>query len=132
MYWIAQAAQRSGLSIDTLRYYERIDLLDPPARDTGGRRVYSDSDLAWLEFLTKLRLTGMPIRMMREYTQLRREGEISAVRRRAILVEQRQSVLGRIAELQSCLDLLDHKIVNYDRICGDAISGEQTREELSA
>ena len=48
-YAIAEAAHRSGLSIDTLRYYERIELIDPPARDSGGRRVYKEEDLAWLE-----------------------------------------------------------------------------------
>ena len=116
-YSIAEAARRSGLSIDTLRYYERIKLVDPPARDGAGRRVYSNDDLTWLEFLTKLRLTGMPIKMMREYAQLGRRGDAGAGRRRGILVEQRESVRARIAELQSCLDLLDYKIDNYDRVC---------------
>jgi len=116
-YSIAEAARRSGLSIDTLRYYERIKLVDPPARDAAGRRAYSDEDLGWLEFLTKLRLTGMPIKMMREYAQLRRHGDAAAPRRRGILVEQRESVRARIAELQSCLDVLDYKIDNYDRVC---------------
>ncbi|HJQ45896.1 MAG TPA: MerR family transcriptional regulator [Amycolatopsis sp.] len=118
-YSIAEAARRSGLSIDTLRYYERIKLVDPPARDAAGRRAYSDDDLGWLGFLTKLRLTGMPIKMMREYAQLRRRGDAAAGRRQAILVEQRESVRARIAELQSCLDILDYKIDNYDRICHD-------------
>lgn len=113
---IAEAARRSGLSIDTLRYYERIKLLEAPARDTAGRRVYSDDDLAWLGFLTKLRTTGMPIRMMREYASLRRHGVASAGRRKAILVEQRRAVRERIAELQGCLEVLDYKIDNYDQI----------------
>lgn len=115
-YSIAQAAARSGLSIDTLRYYERIGLVEPPARDSGGRRNYSDSDLAWLEFLTRLRTTGMPIRMMREYAQLRHRGGGTESRRRQILVEHRAGVRERIAELQFCLDVLDHKIANYECI----------------
>ncbi|TCO65559.1 MerR family transcriptional regulator [Actinocrispum wychmicini] len=110
-YAIAQAAERSGLSIDTLRYYERIGLVEPPARDSGGRRSYSDEDLSWLEFLTKLRTTGMPIRMMREYAQLRGPGV--EAKRRQILVEHRADVLSRIAELQSCLDTLNYKIDSY-------------------
>lgn len=114
-YAIAEAAHRSGLSIDTLRYYERIELIDPPARDSGGRRAYSDDDLAWLEFLTKLRTTGMPIRMMREYAKLRHQGVSSAGRRKQILVEQRTEVLSRIAELNSCLEVLNYKISNYER-----------------
>lgn len=115
-YSIAQAAARSGLSIDTLRYYERIGLVEPPARDSGGRRDYSDADLAWLEFLTRLRTTGMPIRMMREYAQLRHRGPGNETRRRQILVEHRTDVRQRIAELQFCLEVLDHKITNYERI----------------
>ena len=111
---IAQAAAYSGLSIDTLRYYERIGLVDPPARDSGGRRTYSDADLEWLVFLTKLRTTGMPIKMMREYAQLRMRGVGTQARRRQILVEQRKDVLDRITELQGCLDALNYKINVYD------------------
>jgi DNA-binding transcriptional MerR regulator len=113
-YSIAQAAARSGLSIDTLRYYERIGLVEPPARDSGGRRTYTDSDLAWLEFLTRLRTTGMPIRMMREYAQLRHRGSGTEARRRQILVEHRAGVRERIAELELCLGILDYKIANYE------------------
>ncbi|PXY32321.1 MerR family transcriptional regulator [Prauserella muralis] len=115
-YSIAEAARTSGLSIDTLRYYERINLLDPPARDAAGRRSYSDEDLAWLSFLTRLRTTGMPIRRMREYASLRRRGIASAGRRKAILVEQRAAVADRIAELQACLEVLDYKIANYEHL----------------
>ena len=114
-YAIAEAAHRSGLSIDTLRYYERMQLIDPPARDSGGRRAYSEEDLAWLEFLTHLRRTGMPIRMMREYSKLRHQGLSSAGRRKQILIEQRAEVLDRIAELKSCLDVLNYKIANYEQ-----------------
>lgn len=114
-YAIAEAAHRSGLSIDTLRYYERMELIDPPARDSGGRRAYSEEDLAWLGFLTRLRTTGMPIRMMREYAKLRHQGLASASRRKQILIEQRAEVLDRIAELNSCLDVLDYKIANYEQ-----------------
>jgi DNA-binding transcriptional MerR regulator len=114
-YPIAQAAERSGLSVDTLRYYERIGLIDPPARDAGGRRSYSDEDPIWLEFLTKLRLTGMPIRMMREYAKLRQDGLATASRRKQILQEQRASVRRQIQQLSECLDVLDYKIANYER-----------------
>jgi DNA-binding transcriptional MerR regulator len=131
-YSIAEAARRSGLSIDTLRYYERIKLLDPPARDTAGRRAYSDEDLGWLEFLTKLRMTGMPIKMMREYASLRHRGTASAGRRKAILVEQRVAVASRIAELQSCLDVLDYKITHYAQIEHKFIRAEPTVEGISA
>ncbi|WP_370946633.1 MerR family transcriptional regulator [Amycolatopsis sp. cg5] len=134
-YSIAEAARRSGLSIDTLRYYERIKLLEPPARDTAGRRAYSDADLTWLEFLTKLRTTGMPIKSMREYASLRHRGTASAGRRKALLVEQRQAVASRIAELQSCMEILNYKIDNYDQIerkHRDVLAIEPVVEGLSA
>lgn len=115
-YSIAQAAAHTGLSIDTLRYYERIGLVEPPARDAGGRRSYSDADLAWLHFLTRLRTTGMPIRMMREYAQLRHRGDATAARRRQILIEHRAEVRERVVELQGCLEMLDYKITNYEQI----------------
>lgn len=113
-YSIAEAAGSSGLSIDTLRYYERIGLVEPPARDSGGRRAYSDDDLVWLGFLTRLRTTGMPIRRMREYAQLRHAGVSTASRRKQILVEHRADVLERIADLRSCLEVLNHKVANYE------------------
>jgi DNA-binding transcriptional MerR regulator len=131
-YSIAEAARRSGLSIDTLRYYERINLVDPPARDAGGRRAYSDADLTWLEFLTKLRTTGMPIKSMREYASLRRHGTASSGRRRAILVEQRRAVAARIAELQSCMEILDYKITNYEQVERKLTGINPSVEEMSA
>lgn len=102
------------MSIDTLRYYERIELLDPPQRDAAGRRAYTEDDLAWLGFLTKLRTTGMPIRRMREYASLRHYGAASAGRRKRILQEQRQAVADKLDELRSCMALLDYKIENYE------------------
>ena len=122
---IAEAARRTGLSIDTLRYYERIGLTDPPARTSAGRRSYSDHDLEWLEFLTKLRTTGMPIRMMRNYTQLCRDGVGTAARRRELLIEHRAAVRERIAELTACLDLLDYKIDNYAKLAGQTADNPQ-------
>jgi DNA-binding transcriptional MerR regulator len=130
-YAIAEAAHQSGLSIDTLRYYERIELIDPPARDSGGRRAYSDDDLAWLNFLTKLRTTGMPIRLMREYAKLRHQGLATATRRRQILVEHRKDVLDRIADLQACLEVLNYKITNYEQLERD-LAGMAGYEEATA
>lgn len=116
---IARAAAHSGLSIDTLRYYERIGLVDPPARDSGGRRTYSDADLEWLVFLTRLRATGMPIKMMREYAHLRHVGDVTRRARQQILLDHRADVRARIAELQSSLDVLDHKIDHYSRLMAE-------------
>jgi DNA-binding transcriptional MerR regulator len=130
-YAIAEAAHLSGLSIDTLRYYERIELIDPPARDSGGRRAYSEEDLAWLGFLTKLRTTGMPIRLMREYAKLRHHGLSSTSRRKKILIEHRTDVLTRIADLQGCLEVLNYKIDHYEQ-CERDLMATSSLEEATA
>jgi DNA-binding transcriptional MerR regulator len=118
---IAEASARSGLSIDTLRYYERIGLIDPPARDAAGRRMYSDDDLGWLGFLTKMRTTGMPLAMLRDYAELRRIGPHTSSRRKRILVEHRAALVEHIAELRACLDVIDYKIENYAQIERDSV-----------
>src|SRR6266536_356060 len=74
MYSPAQVADRTGFSLDTLRYYERIGLLDGIARTPGGRRSFTDDDLGWLEVLRCLRDTGMPIAQMLRYAELCRTG----------------------------------------------------------
>lgn len=114
---IAEASARSGLSIDTLRYYERIGLIDPPARDGAGRRSYRGEDLDWLTFVLRMRTTGMPIKALREYAGLcRLSTEASAVRRKQILLDHRRDIQARMAELTACLDVLEYKIDNYAQI----------------
>jgi DNA-binding transcriptional MerR regulator len=115
-YSIAEVAERSGLSIDTLRYYEKIGLIEPPPRDSGGRRSYSEDDLGWVAFLLRLRSTGMPIRLMKEYADLRRIGPVTAARRKDILVQHREEIGLRMAEMQAFLEVLDTKIENYAAI----------------
>lgn len=69
-YTPAETVRHSGFTIETLRYYERIGLLADIERDEGGRRVYSDANIEWLEVLKCLRDTGMPIATMRRYAEL--------------------------------------------------------------
>ncbi|HEY0638274.1 MAG TPA: MerR family transcriptional regulator [Pseudonocardiaceae bacterium] len=125
---IAQASASSGLSIDTLRYYERIGLIEPPERDAGGRRSYSDEDLRWLEFLTRMRTTGMPLAMLREYAALGQAGPAASARRRRILVEHRATLVAHLAELRACLDVIDYKIENYARIEREFLGRDQEME----
>lgn len=96
---ISEAAARTGLTIDTLRYYEREGLLaDPVSRDSAGRRVYTDSDLAWLRLCVVLRATGMPLAVLRRYTELAREGDGTEPARLELLRTHGQVVRARIAE----------------------------------
>jgi DNA-binding transcriptional MerR regulator len=110
---IAEAAERSGLSAHTLRYYERIGLIHPVDRGTNGHRRYGRDDLEWLELLIKLRTTGMPIRQMVEYAELVRQGPRTAARRRAMLERHRAEITARMAELEDTAAVLDRKIAMY-------------------
>jgi DNA-binding transcriptional MerR regulator len=110
---IAEAAERSGLSAHTLRYYERIGLIHPVGRGQNGHRRYGRDDIEWLEFLIKLRTTDMPIRQMVEYAELVREGPQTASRRRAMLEAHREAVRERIAELEETAAVIDRKIETY-------------------
>jgi DNA-binding transcriptional MerR regulator len=110
-----EVAARTGFTLDTLRYYERIGLLDDVDRTSGGRRVYTDDHLDWLGILHCLRNSGMPVREMRRYAELAREGPGTATERLRILREHRQRVLARMVELQEALNVVDHKIEYYQR-----------------
>src|SRR5260370_41253302 len=89
---IQQGAAGTGLSAHTLRYYERVGLLDGVGRAESGHRRYAATDLAWLDLLMRLRATGMPIRQMQEFASLRRRGPETARERRRLLVAHRQAL----------------------------------------
>ena len=110
---IGELARRSGLSAHTIRYYERIGLLPHADRDRSGRRDYDASILTWIEFLGRLKMTGMPIRDMLRYAALREGGEGTQAQRRALLERHREEVRARLATLSDCLLLLDDKIAGY-------------------
>ncbi len=110
---IGELAKRSGLGAHTLRYYERIGLLPYAARGQSGNRDYDESILGWIEFLGRLKTTEMPIRTMLRYAELRAVGEPTRNERRDLLETHREHVRTRIAELQTCLTILDAKIAGY-------------------
>jgi DNA-binding transcriptional MerR regulator len=110
---VRRAAEASGLSAHTLRYYERVGLLDPVGRAPNGHRRYTADDLAWISFLDRLRSTGMPIRMMLRYADLRREGPSTFAERRALLEAHGRTVRGRIKELERNLAVIEEKVALY-------------------
>ena len=112
---IQQAAVATGLTAHTLRYYERIGLIDPIPRQDNQHRLYRDEDIVWIGFLLKLRSTGLPIRKMLRYAELRRLGNQQAsVSERKMLLEQHTlSLEATLAELQSNLAVLYKKIAMY-------------------
>jgi len=109
-----EAAEKCGLTQYTLRWYERIGLLDRVERTADGRRRFSDADLDWLILLSRLRATGMPVRDMLRYAELVRSGAREQ-ERIDLLREHRERVRQALFEQQECLKLLDAKIGNY---CG--------------
>jgi DNA-binding transcriptional MerR regulator len=109
----SQAAEQSGFSLDTLRYYERIGLLDDIDRAPSGHRRFRDDDLEWLGVLRCLRETGMPIAQMRRYAALTRRGEATMAERLSLLTEHDRQVQERIALLQAQHNHLREKIAWY-------------------
>ena len=113
---IAETSKKYGLSADTLRYYERIGIIPPVPRTSGGIRNYDEDSCRWIELMKCLRSAGVQIEALIEYSSLYRQGAGTEERRKAILMEQREQLLGRMSEMQKSLDRLNYKIENYDRI----------------
>src|SRR2546423_3185247 len=99
MLTIQQVAEATGLSEHTLRYYERIGLIHPINRAGNGHRRYSPNDIGWINFLNKLRSTGMTIQQMQQYAEYQREGEATLRQRVEMLRAHQQAVQQRIDEL---------------------------------
>ena len=110
---ISDAAEKSGISAHTLRYWERAGLLQPVTRNGSGHRRYAGEDLERIKFLTKLRATGMPIRQVRRYAELLYGGDDTNEERLALLTEHREAVRARLEETAGHLELIDWKIDIY-------------------
>jgi DNA-binding transcriptional MerR regulator len=114
-YSIAEAAERLGLSTDTLRYYERDGLLvETPGRAPSGHRRYTDNDLGWITMITRLRSTGMPIRTVRAYAELCRQGDGNEAARLDLLYQHRDRVLAQLAQVTDHLGAINRKIGIYE------------------
>ncbi|MGO4105724.1 MerR family transcriptional regulator [Leifsonia sp. YAF41] len=111
---IAEAAERTGLTTHTLRYYESAGLmLNEIERASSTHRRYSERDVAWVVFLTRLRSTSMPIAQIKEYVELARAGDGTSADRLELLLRHRISVVAQLDELQRSLAAIDHKISLY-------------------
>jgi DNA-binding transcriptional MerR regulator len=104
------------MTAHTLRYYERVGLIQPVGRARNGHRRYSEADEAWLHFLHCMRATSMPIREMQRYAELRELGDATSLDRRKILEDHQAGIAEQIVELQRAHALLTHKIANYKMI----------------
>ena len=109
---IQKVAHQTGLSIDTLRYYERIGLLEPVGRTESGHRRYTPQDLAWIDLLIRLRDTGMPLAQMVHFARLRRQGDATLTERRLMLEEHQRALEARMRITEQHMAALQHKIAS--------------------
>ncbi|MBN2306346.1 MAG: MerR family transcriptional regulator [Anaerolineae bacterium] len=113
---IQQAARHTGLSEYTLRYYERVGLIGPIERNASGHRRYAPVDLGWIEFMTRLRTTGMSIQQMLDYARLSREGERTIFQRLELLEAHAKQLEQHIEDLLRNQEAIAFKIAHYREI----------------
>ena len=118
---IQEAAQATGLTTHTLRYYERIGLIHPINREENMRRCYTADDLGWIDFLLKLRATGMSIKDMQRYAELQRQGDVTLPERVEMLKSLRDKVEAHIEEMNEHLKLVYYKIDYYSKIVEEQV-----------
>jgi MerR family transcriptional regulator, aldehyde-responsive regulator len=111
---IAEVSEHTGISSDTLRYYERIGLIWPVNRNASGIRDYTDLDLRRVDFIKCMRSAGLPVEVLIEYVGLVQQGDKTIEARKEILRDQRELLAARMKEMQKTLDILDHKIEVYE------------------
>ena len=113
---IREAAKLVNLKPHTLRYYESIGLIKDIKRNSAGKRIYSEADLKWLEFINRLRSTGMKISKMKEYTRLRNMGDATITERKNILEEHLSSIDSEIKKLSEVRNYVAVKINIYKKL----------------
>ena len=111
---IAEAAEATGTTVDTLRYYERAGVMPEIHRTAGNQRLFSDDDLGWITFVRRLRATGMSMRAVASYAEMVRAGEGTIAERRRMLEDHRATVAAAIDELVDALAVLDRKVAHYE------------------
>ena len=113
---ISEVSEQSGLSPDTLRYYERIGLLPQVNRTDSGIRDYSELDIRRVEFIKCMRNAGLPVETLIEYYRLVQQGDETIEARQEILKTQHARLVAKMEEIQKTLDLLEYKIDVYDNL----------------
>jgi DNA-binding transcriptional MerR regulator len=115
-FTIRTMAERCRMTAHTLRYYERVGLIQPVGRARNGHRRYSEADAAWLHFLHCMRATDMPIREMQRYAAMRAMGQATHEQRRQLLEDHQAIIAAKIAALERAHALLTNKIASYRKI----------------
>ena len=114
---IKEAAQKTGISIDNLRYYERIGLVPEVPRTQSGIRNYDEMAIHWIEFAMRFKKAGVSLEAIREYIQLALHGESTKEARREILLETKAGLEKKLHDIHATLDVINYKVDTYDKKC---------------
>jgi DNA-binding transcriptional MerR regulator len=114
IYSIKEVANKFGLSIHTLRYYDKEGLMPFIERDKSGNRVFTEKDLNWVAMVCCLKDTGMSIKDIKQYADWCTRGMQTIDERKAMLTAHRQEVMKQIEDLKKNIELIDSKITIYD------------------
>jgi len=113
---IGELAQLSGLTTHTIRYYESVGVIKPSGRAANGHRRYHSNDVVWLEFVLRLKLTGMPLAEISVLLDLRLQGDTTLQPRLTMLKLHRARLVAKMDELTECANVLDEKIRTYRKM----------------
>lgn len=114
---IKEVSEKTGISIDNLRYYERIGLIPPVPRTESGIRNYDEMSIHWIEFAMRFKKAGVSLEAIREYIQLAIQGQSTKDVRREILVEAKAILDKKMQDIQEALDVINYKIDTYEQKC---------------
>jgi DNA-binding transcriptional MerR regulator len=131
-YEIGEVARRTGLSVDTVRFYEREGLFADPVERVTGRRVFTEDHVEWLSLCATLRATGMPLSALRAYADLVRAGDGTEPDRLALVREHEERLAGQMRELSRCRDLIAYKVGMYEDLSGRGEPHRTCRAPISA
>lgn len=115
---IKEASDKTGISIDNLRYYERIGLIPSVPRTDSGIRNYDEMSIHWIEFVMRFKKAGVSLETINEYIQLALKGESTKEARRDLLIETKAGLEEKLHEIQETLDVINYKIDTYEQKCG--------------
>ena len=115
---IKEVSEKTGVSIDNLRYYEKIGLIPAVPRKPSGIRDYDEATLSWVEFVLCFKKGGMSLETIRRYVELALQGEETKPERKALLLAAKADLTKKLEEIHESLDVINYKLDNYDRKCG--------------
>ena len=117
---IQQTAEKIGITSYTLRYYEKEEIIPRIERNSSGHRVYKEEDLDWINFITCLKSTGMPIAEIKRFVQLSRFGDATIGDRKQLLVSHQKRLLAKIKKMNEYLERINWKVAYYQKLENEA------------